>query len=500
MMELVQNFPFITIVFSLTCGVFCAVLRGKGAKRLCMLWLTAAFFMSAATLAYVLRTGEAYVYLMGRWPAPWGNEIRVGVLEALTATAFSGIMLLSLLGGMHHIFEDCDPEKVNLYFTMVSLLMSSLFALIYTNDLFTAYAFVEINTIASCALVMLRNSVKTLVATTRYLVMSLLGSGLFLMGIVILYGITGHLLMEPIGQAVRTMAQTGEYAFPLTVIVGLFCVGLAVKSALFPFHSWLPDAHGSATASSSSILSGLVLKGYIILLIKIFYRIFGLELLAHERAANFIFIFGVLAMLGGSLGALRERDLKRMLAYSSVAQVGYIYVGIGLNTASGMLVACIQILVHALTKPMLFCAAGGFMDVSGGHKDMDAITGAGRRDPLGGIAFTVGALSMIGLPFFAGFVTKLHLTTASLASSSPRMLLTLAALVISTLLNALYYIPVIYNLYSHPHDGRYKYVRTHYRWEYVTAMVCFIVFNLIFGIFSEPIVNAVRSGLAMFGL
>ncbi len=499
-MELVQNFPFITIVFSLTCGVFCAVFHGNGAKRLCIAWLTASFLMSAATLAYTLQSGEYYIYYMGRWSAPWGNEIRVGVLEALMATFFSGVMLCSILGGMSHIFEDCDAEKTNLYFTMISLLMSSLFALIYTNDLFTAYVFVEINTMASCALVMLKSSGATLVATTRYLIMSLLGSGLFLLGVVTLYGITGHLLMEDIGREVREIFREGTYSLPLTVIIGLFSVGLAVKSALFPFHSWLPDAHSNATSASSAVLSGLVLKGYIIVLIKIIYRIFGFEIIVSERMEDFLFVFGILAMVLGSVAALRERDLKRMLAYSSVAQVGYIYVGIGLNTEAGMAAACIQIIAHAITKPMLFCAAGGFMQVSGGSKAMADMRGAGRRDPLGGVAFTVGAMSMIGIPFFAGFVTKFHLAEGALTSTTPRMVIAVAALIISTILNAMYYIPAVFNIFSPRTDGKFADVRIQPRFDYTFAMTAFIIANICFGSFSRFFVDAIREGLGMFGI
>ncbi len=499
-MELVQNFPFLTIVFSLTCGVFCAVLKARTAKRLCLCWLTLTTVMSLAVLVYTMRTNGYYVYRMGKWNAPWGNEIRVGILEALMASVFSGVMLLSLLGGMHHIFADCEPEKANLYFTMCSLLMSSLFALIYTNDLFTAYVFVEINTIASCALVMLKSSARTLVATTRYLIMSLLGSGLFLLGIVTLYGITGELLMESIAEKVREIFASGAYSLPLTVIIGLFSVGLAVKSALFPFHSWLPDAHGNATASSSAILSGLVLKGYIIVLIKIFYRVFGLDVIVAKQVSQFLFLFGVCAMIFGSVGAIRERDLKRMLAYSSVAQVGYIYVGIGLHSRLGMVAACVQIIAHAITKPMLFIAAGGFIDVSGGHKSMSALTGAGRRDPLGGVAFTVGALSMIGIPFFAGFVTKLHLTQGALESGAATMTVALAAIAVSTLLNALYYVPVIFNIFSGRESGEYKGLRVRWRADYAFSLVCFIALNIGFGSFSRIVVGVIRRGLELFGM
>ncbi|MCI8513883.1 MAG: sodium:proton antiporter [Lachnospiraceae bacterium] len=499
-MAFVQNFPFFAIMLYLAGGVICAVLRPKAAKWYCLAVNGAVMLLLLATFFFVAGKGESYVYLMGHFPAPWGNEIRIGTLEALTGAAFAGVMLFSLLGGMEHIFEDCEPEKVNLYFTVICLLMSSLMALVFTNDLFTAYVFVEINTIASCALVMLKyNTGRPLIATARYLTMSLLGSSMFLIGIILLYSVSGHLLMEDIGEAVQTMFADGRYEFPLTVIIGLFSISMAIKSALFPFHAWLPDAHGSATATSSAVLSGLVLKGYIFLLIKIFYRVIGMNVIAAEHITNILFVFGALAMVAGSIRALQERDLKRMLAFSSVAQIGYIFLGIGMDNEAGMVAACIQILAHAFTKPMLFCAAGGFMSVSGGSKKMEDITGAGYRDPLGGAAFTVGALSMIGIPLFAGFVTKLHLTTAAVSLGGFKSVAGIAVIVVSTLLNALYYIPVIGNLYARPKDGRWEGVKARYHWEYAAAMVVFILLNLFYGICSGGFVQAIESGLGMFG-
>ena len=496
-MNLVQNFPFLSIILTLSGGVVCSVLKGSNARKYCYFVLTSVLVGSLLTMAYVLSTGESYVYMMGHFPAPWGNEIRVGVLETIMASLFSGIMLLSLMGGMHHIFEDTEDTKSNLYFTLVSLLSASLLALVYTNDLFTGYVFVEINTIASCALVMIRyRSGKALVATVRYLFMSLLGSGLFLIGITILYDITGHLLMENIAQSVSVLFQTGTYAFPLSVVVVLFSMGLAIKSACFPFHTWLPGAHGNATVSSSSILSGLVLKGYIFLMIKIFYRVIGMNIIFHERATNVLFIFGVFAMIIGSIKAIQEKDLKRMLAYSSVAQIGYIFLGIGLGTEAGIAAACLHIIVHAITKPMLFTACGGFMDVSGGSKKFSDIQGAGLRDKLSGIAFIVGAMSMIGIPFFAGFISKVYLTTAAIEYSSIKTVVALAALAISTLLNACYYIPAMLVLFTHPKTEK---VHTQPRSKEMSlSLYIFIGLNFLMGCFSQPIVNAVIQGIAMF--
>lgn len=502
MLKFVQNFPFFTILLCLSGGVICSVLKPKAAKNYCLVLMSVVGAMSAATLAFTIKANASYRYMMGHFPAPWGNEIRVGVLESLMATVFCVVMVLSLLGGMEHIFEDCEKNKTNLYFTMVCLLMSSLLALIYTNDLFTAYVFVEINTIASCALVMLKYKAgKTLVSTTKYLIMSLLGSGLFLIGITLLYDLTGHLLMENIAASVANLVASGQYMLPLTVIVCLFSMGMAIKSALFPFHSWLPDAHGNATSSSSAILSGLVLKGYTFLLIKLFYRVFSAQVIAQSKAANVLFVFGAGAMIVGSLKALREKDIKRMLAYSSVAQMGYIYLGLGLGTEVGITAACVHILVHAITKPMLFCCAGSFMTVSGGHKKMKMIYGAGRRDKLAGVAFTVGAMSMIGIPFFAGFVSKFYLSTSAIANASGKTVVALAVIIISTVLNAMYYIPAVGTIFGHTRPDQADYVtKRKYTLGYTVSLVIFIAMNLYMGSFSNSFLHLVQKGLSMFGM
>ena len=495
-MTLVQNFPFAAIMLCLAGGVTCAVLRPRAAAALGTLLNAAIAVMMAAVLRYTLLTGESYRFMMGHFPAPWGNEIRIGPLEALMALMFTGMMTVILAGGMKHIREDVEPEKVRLYFAVICLMTASLLALTFTNDLFTAYVFVEINTMTAVALVMLRyRSGTALSAAIRYMIMSLLGSGLFLIGVVILYNITGHLLMEPIGEGIRTLASTGEYAFPLTVTLGFFSVGLALKSALWPFSSWLPDAHASATTASSGILSGLVLKGYIVLLIKIFYRVIGVELVIAEGVMTVLFVLGIGAIIAGSLYAMREKDIKRMLAYSSVAQVGYIFAGIGLGTEAGMICACLQILVHAVTKPMLFCAAGHLAEGAGGSHRFEKLRGMGRRDPISGIAFAVGALSMIGIPLFAGFATKYWLCRAAIGTAGWKGIATLAAVVVSTVLNALYYIPALQVLFDRepdPETGR-KPVRPGI--PAAAAIAVFLVLQFGLGIFFSRMADVIGLGL-----
>ena len=242
---------------------------------------------------------------------------------------------------------------------------------------------------ALAAFLIFRSTEATLVQT-----MSLLGSGLFLIGLTLLNSVTGYLLMEPLAKAVAILAELGQYQRPLVVSIGLMVVGLGIKGAMFPFHLWLPDAHGGATTSSSAILSGLVLKGYIVLLITLMTRVFGLQLMRKVGVSNILLTLGLLGMIFGSLAAMREYHVKRMLANSSVAQIGYIFMGLGLGTEAGVAAACFHILVHAACKPLLFICAGRLSTVSGHHRSLKNLRGSAYRDVAAGVGFTVGALSM----------------------------------------------------------------------------------------------------------
>ena len=495
-MDFICNFPAFSIVLSIMAAIVSSALSGKWAKRVNLFVLFIVMGLSVCVLGYTIGQGEFFVYTMGKFPAPWGNEIRAGVLEGLTATFFCVIMILSLLGGRKHFYEDVEESRHNLYFIMTNLLLSSLLAMVYTNDLFTAYVFVEINTIAACGLIMVIQNGRTIEAAIRYMIMSLLGSGLFLIGICILYDLTGHLLMSNIQQSVAGLVANGKYQIPLVMAIALLCVGLAIKSALYPFHSWLPDAYGYSTVSSAAMLSSLVSKGYIFLVIKIIYRVIGFDVFVDSKIINILFVFGVLGMIVGSLDAIRENDIMRMIAFSSVAQIGYIYMGFGLGSEAGMVASVFHIFSHAATKALLFISSMGLRDASGGSKAFIDLTGAGRRNVIAGIGFTIGGLSMVGIPTFSGFVSKLLFSQAAIQADS-KMLITLIALAISTILNAIYFMKTIIRIYS-PVENEKPISLKIKNTVYVVSIVCFVILNIVLGMWSTTIVSLIESGLSMF--
>ncbi len=500
-MDFCTNFPMFSIILCLMCGVVCSVLKKNMARYVTYGLLSVLVISSAAVLGYTVHIDGSFIYQMGHFGAPFGNELRAGVLEGVLAVFFSVIMYLSVIAGEKHIYEDVEESKINLYYTLICLMMSSLLALTYTNDIFTAYVFVEINTITAAGLVAVMGNGRAYFSSAKYMIMSLLGSGLLLIGITLLYDVTGHLLLSNIKYAVVT-STIKEYAEPFTIIIALITIGLSIKSALFPFHSWLPDAHTASTISSSAILSSLVLKAYIVLLIKIYYRAIGWETVLETGVNDIVFVFGIMAMIFGSVFAIAQKDVKRMTAYSSVAQIGYIFMGIGIGNTAGVVAAVFHIFAHGATKSMIFTSLGGIKEVSGHSTKLDAIKGAGYRNKVASVAFAVGAFSMVGIPFFPGFVSKINFADAATEAGGSKMIVILVALAVSTVLNCIYFFRALICLYTPVSDlgGRLteEVDNTRPTAKYIGAMAFFIVANLFLGTFSDMIIKLITRGLSMF--
>ena len=499
-MDFIRNFPLFTIVLSLFSSVLCYMLSGRAARRYTMVFQGVLTALCAAVLFYTWRTGEPFTYVMGEFPAPWGNEIRAGVLEALMAVAFLVVLFCSVTAGYSFLEEDLDESKVNLYFTLVNLLTAALMALVWTNDVFTGYVFLEILTLTSCGILIVRELGRTTLAAIRYMILNLLGSGLFLLGVVLLYELTGHLLMVPMRETVAELAADPAALRVLNMPLAILTIGLAIKSGLFPFHFWMPDTYGWATPSSAAILSSLVSKAYIFLLFKIYYRAIGMEVVEGMAIRNILLVLGICGMLLGSLQALYAGNINRMTAYSSVAQIGYIYMGIGLGGVSGCTAAMFHVLVHAVTKSQLFLTTPQLARVSDGSLMFKKLQGSGLKNIPAGAFFTIGAFSMIGVPMFAGFASKLQFGLAAVASgNTAEMVAVVLALAGSSMLNAIYFIRTTIRIYSTKEDtlqGKIHRVRDGA--AYVAPMLILTAGNLFLGLFSWAVVDLIRTGLSMF--
>ena len=498
-MQFVQNFPFICILLTLICGVITSVLSGRAARRLTTLLMIAVTGMTAAVMVYTLRTGDSYVYMMGHYPAPWGNEIRIGVLETTMMMVFCFVILFSFLGGLQPSVREIEKTKYNIYCILIDLLLLALQALVYTNDLFTAYVFIEINTLAAAGLIMSRQKGRNLVAGVRYMIMNLLGSSLFLIGVVLLYTVTGHLLMENIQQSVAALYASGEYHVPLTVVVALITVGLALKSALYPFEKWLPGAYSNATPSVAAMLSSLVSKGYIFLLIKVYVRVIGFDVICSMGILDILFILGVCGMIMGSVNAVRAKTTRLMVAYSSVAQIGYIFTALGLRSEVGIVCALWHMAAHAATKSMLFISCAEMDDACGGTHLRRDLRGAFYHSPLLALSFALGSINLVGIPFLSVFMTKVTLTQAAIEVGGRHMAIALTAVAISTMLNAKYFLGTTIDLFTPKKEGD-RVLKPTVRKNGFTAiaLIGLIALNLFMGLAPQPFLTALAQGLARF--
>ena len=498
-MQFVQNFPFFCILLTLICAVITSVIGRRKAIYLTSALITAVTAMTVCVLVYVLRTGESYTYMMGHFPAPWGNEIRIGVMEALMMTVFCFVTLFSFIGGLLPSIREIESTKYNIYCILVDLLLLALQALVYTNDLFTAYVFIEINTLAAAGLAMMRQKGRNLVAGVRYMMMNLVGSSLFLFGIVILYTITGHLLMVNIRESVAVLAATGEYKIPLTIVVAMVTVGLALKSALYPFEKWLPGTYSNATPTVAAMLSSLVSKGYIFLLIKFYVRVIGFDVICSMGILDILFILGMLGMIMGSVSAVRAKTTRLMIAYSSVAQIGYIFTAIGLRSEIGIICALWHCAAHAATKSMLFVSCAELDDACGGTHMRKHLKGAFYHSPLLALAFSLGAVNLVGVPLLSVFMTKITLVQAAIDVGGRHMGLVLVAVAISTLLNAVYFLGTTVNLFTPTKEGD-EVFRPAVRKNPFTAvaLVGLMALNIAMGLLSQPFLSALAEGLKNF--
>ena len=504
-MSFVWNFPLFTIVLSLFSGVLCTVLPGKAAKIYTMLYEGLLLLMTGSVLSLTIRTGRSFTYSMGEFSAPWGNEIRAGILESLMAVVFVLIMLCSVIAGWRYLKKDLDETKINLYFALVNLMTAALMALIWTNDIFTGYVFLEILTLTSCGVLIVREIGRTTLAAMRYMILNLLGSGLYLLGVVLLYDITGHLLMVNMHEAIVEIAQDPVHLPVLSISLGILTIGLAIKSGLFPFHYWMPDTYGRATPTSASLLSALVSKAYILLLFKICYRVVGQEVLAVLPLNRIFLCLGMSGIVFGSISAIRARNINRMTAFSSAAQIGYIYMGLGLAGAAGYTAALFHILTHALTKSQLFLTTPRLAEVSGDRLDFKCLQGSALRCRAAGGFFVISALSMIGIPVLAGFSSKLLFGMAAVdCGNGMLMIAVMVTLAVSSILNAMYFIRTIVRIYTDPEkpdrqDRDTSDVSQNGTGvDYYLPMLVLTAGNLFLGLFSWVIVDLIQKGLTMF--
>jgi multicomponent Na+:H+ antiporter subunit D len=394
---------------------------------------------SLAGLSEALAAEGPLRYAVGGWAPPIGIELVLDPLSAFMASLVSLVGAVVLLHSREPVAREL-PGKSTVYYSAALLLLAGLCGIVLTGDLFNLYVFLEIAALAGYALLGCGTR-RAALATFRYLMLGTLGASFYLIGLGFAYVQTGSLNMA---DAAAIFAVTG--LDPLTLLALAFMVvGIGLKMALLPLHQWLPDAYSAAPAASTALIAPIGTKVAAYVLLRLLFEVFPPgPILRGLHVLDLIAWLGAAGILWGSVMAIPQRDLKRMLAYSSVAQIGYIALGIGLGSAYGFIGAVLHMLNHAVMKACLFLVAAN-LEARGFGVDINRLDARLRRAmPATAAAFVLAALSMIGLPPTAGFFSKWYLL---LGCVQEHHWFLVAVMVASSLLNAVYFFRLIERMY-----------------------------------------------------
>jgi multicomponent Na+:H+ antiporter subunit D len=406
------HLPVLQVVIPLLGALLAGFLRrGTTAFALALVVSWIMPFVAGAMLWQVLSTGPIS-YHLGGWEPPWGIEYRVDALNAFVLVLVSTVGAVIMPFARRSVSFEIERTREAWFYCMYLLCLTGLLGIAVTGDAFNAFVFLEISSLSTYVLIALGPDRRALLSAFQYLIMGTIGATFYVIGIGLLYLLTGSLNMADI--AARLGPAWADRSHAVVAALAFLTVGISLKLALFPLHIWLPNAYAYAPSWVTAFLSATATKVAIYLLIRFYFSIFGVAI--DFRAlpiAEIIIALSLAAMFVASFIAVFEKNLKRMLAYSSVAQIGYITLGIGLANQAGLTGGLVHIVNHALMKAALFLAAGAIF-YRGCTMQLNELAGIGRKMPLTMTAFTIAGFGLIGTPGTAGFISKWYLAVGAL--------------------------------------------------------------------------------------
>lgn len=367
-----------------------------------------------ATIYFVLDTSaglgeEIMVYPLGGWEPPLGITLVIdglGILLSIVVSIIAGVIIIYSL----YFFK--EEDRLSQYYTLMLFLLAGMLGVAYTGDIFNLYVFFEIMSIASYSLIAFYRTGDSVEGALKYLFIGSLGTGFILLGIVLLYAMTGTLNMADLSMRMSVLSAEG-YSLTALISLGLLTVGFGMKVGMIPFHAWLPDAYQSAPIPVTTVMAGGTGVIGVGALLRVGFLVFGSELITPLLMG-----LGLLTMVAGALLALRQSDLIRLLAYSSISQMGYIFLGLGIGTSLGVSGGLYHLMNKAVFKSLLFLAAG-IIVYKTGSSDMNKLGGLAVKMPVTATLFGVGALALVGIPPLNGFVSKASIIYAGIRAGHP---------------------------------------------------------------------------------
>ena len=416
------------------------------------------------------------VISLGNFPTPFCINLVAGPIGILFSTLIALIGLLVSIYALNYIKEG-PKEK---YHILYLLLLTGATGVVLTGDIFNLFVFFEILCISSYALVAYIGDKAGIESAVKYLIQGTVGSSFLLIGIGLLYGLFGTLNMADIARNIDSVSS-----LPVFVSMALIITGLGVEAAIFPLNAWLPDAHSSAPSSISAILSGIAIEIGLYAVIRVVFTVFG-----ASSILMFLVFLGILTLLVGEMCAFSQNNIKRMLAYSSIGQIGLILFALAIATPYGVTGGLFQMVSHTLAKALLFLAVG-YMVYRTGSMDISTFEGMGRRMPFTSLAFTVGAFSLVGLPPFAGFPSKFLIIRAVLAKQQVLFTVLVGLVLLGTVIEGVYFFRVVQTIYFR--KGKSNPERKKAPFTALIPIFVLVTLIIIIGIFPRFITDILNS-------
>ena len=435
---MIQHCPVLIVLLPLTAALLC-LLFSKFNKNLGS-WLVigsiaGSLACSLQVLHQTLTSGEAIHYWMGNWEPPLGIEFVIDPLSAVMAVLITFISLMVAVYSKPFMRKE-DWLHIGGYYTLYGLLTVGLCGMVITGDMFNLYVYLEVMSLSGYGLIAMGGK-KSMLAAFRYMLIGTIGASLYLISVAYLYAMTGTLNMADLGERIMPYLSSPPFA----LAVACLFIGFGIKMALFPLHGWQPDAYNFAHPGSAAFIAGVMSKVPAYAIIRFFFYIFGVNNPIISTALTVLGILGIGGVLIGSIMALAQYDFRRMLAYSSVAQIGYIAIGLAIGNMYGFIGAVLHIINHAFMKSALFLVIGG-IQYRFGEINLYRLGGLNKKMTLSTITVTLAALSMVGIPPTAGFFSKWYLALGALdGMSAPLCYIIPAVLLISARLTAAYLFP-----------------------------------------------------------
>jgi len=405
---LLAHLPILQVIVPLMAAPLCLFLT-----RPRLVWLFAlivsglAFLMSSLLLEQVMTTGTI-VYELGGWEAPWGIEYRIDQLNALLLLIISAISTIVLFAADTSIRKEIPEDKHRLFYILYLLSLAAMLGIVATGDAFNVFVFLEISSLSAYALIALGKARCALWASFQYLIMGTIGATFILIGIGLMYQMTGTLNMHDLSVRLPEVEQTRTVFTAFAFVI----VGICLKLAMFPLHLWLPNAYAYAPSIVTAFFAATATKVAVYLLIRFTFSVFGLSFSFTHFPLQLLFVvLGLVGIFVASTAAIYQTNVKHLFAYSSIAQIGYMIVGFSVSTVAGLTATLLHLFNHALMKGALFLALAAVVYRIGSTK-LSEFQGLGRQMPVTMAAIVIGGLSLIGVPLTVGFVSKWYLVLA----------------------------------------------------------------------------------------